>query len=91
MNREQIERLVERLRSYAQNNEMIDQHYTESGRAMNEAADALEGLASDAVRYRWLRDADNWIEVQPMLDQPLQFDELDKRIDECMADDAAET
>lgn len=41
-----IERLVERLRSWAQNEEMVDQHFTEHGRDCNEAADLLLALCA---------------------------------------------
>jgi hypothetical protein len=34
--------LAERLRSWAQNEEMVDAHYTAHGRDCNEAADQLE-------------------------------------------------
>ena len=51
--------LAIRLRSQAQNNEMVDSSYTLSGRLMNEAADSLELLEgrlsdqeSDMVKYR---------------------------------------
>jgi len=53
--------LVERLRSWAQNEEMIDQYFTAHGRDCNEAAAALaQGSedARDAARYRWLKSVD---------------------------------
>lgn len=44
--------LVERLRSWAQNEEMIDQYYTDHGMDCNEAADEIERLRAvvDAAR-----------------------------------------
>ena len=36
--------LSERLRSEAQNNQMIDQHYLPTGVLMNEAADEIDRL-----------------------------------------------
>jgi hypothetical protein len=62
MDKDCVAELVERLRYYAQNNEMIDQHFTESGRGLCEAAAALEQLQAerdearrDAERYRGMR------------------------------------
>lgn len=52
--------LVEWLRSHAQNEEMIDQHYTAVGKLMNEAADEIERLRKDAERYRYWRDKHGW-------------------------------
>ena len=46
------EAVAVRLRYTAQNNEMIDQHYTESGELMNEAADLIEALALDLASCR---------------------------------------
>ena len=45
--------LVERLRYEAQNNEMVDQYFTEAGKLMNEAADAL---AASQEQVRELED-----------------------------------
>lgn len=43
---EQVRELVERLIEWAQNDEMIDQYFTEHGRVCNEAADALTSLSA---------------------------------------------
>jgi DNA anti-recombination protein RmuC len=62
--------IVERLRSCAQNNEMIDQYYTESGRAMNEAAELIESLQSRLDAEQKLR-----------LDAISQFGQLQEALD----------
>jgi len=61
MDKDCVAELVERLRYYAQNNEMIDQHFTESGRGLCEAAAALEQLQAerDAMREALTRAAGN--------------------------------
>ena len=47
--------LVGRLRYEAQNNEMIDQYFTDAGKLMNEAADALAASQEDLgdIRGAW--------------------------------------
>lgn len=50
MTEEQIEKAKYyacELRYYAQNEEMIDQYYTERGTLFNETAEFLEGLANE--------------------------------------------
>lgn len=50
MTEEQIEKAKYyacELRYYAQNEEMIDQYYTERGTLFNETAEFLEGLVND--------------------------------------------
>ena len=37
-------KLSDRLRAWAQNEEMVDNHYTEHGKDCNEAADELDKL-----------------------------------------------
>lgn len=44
--------LVERLRGKAQNDEMIDQYFTEAGRLMNEAAAEIERLTRERDEAR---------------------------------------
>lgn len=44
--------LLERLRSWAQNEEMIDQYYTDHGVDCNEAADEIECLTAEASELR---------------------------------------
>jgi hypothetical protein len=52
MTEEQINRAKycsQELRYHAQNNEMIDQYYTELGNLCNEIADFLDDLVNNAV------------------------------------------
>jgi len=51
--------LLERLRSWAQNEEMIDQYYTDHGVDCNEAADEIERLKAELQLTRGAMVADD--------------------------------
>lgn len=67
--------LAERLRSWAQNEEMIDQHFTAHGRDCNEAADLLEEVAHSGVSFEDPRvsyvevqiDRETWLRLREMV------------------------
>ncbi len=57
-----IHTLAERLRSWAQNEEMIDGHFLGHGKDCNAAADRLDGIAKAIGEWR---DADTFVDGDP--------------------------
>ena len=56
--------IAERLRSWAQNEEMIDQHFLDHGRDCNEAADEIERLRKLSRAPRVRRGADGTLVLE---------------------------